>query len=112
MVSAKIIEIEKDANKNEYGILNNQFNDKPQINNRDFKILKSLLKFDSTSYDTMKEKRQILLQITFKNEIVIFLLHLNQVTLFDLRPNKFNFIRIFNGEKFKEFISNYLNKNK
>lgn len=111
IVNAKIIESKEDLINKKYSDLNLLLTNHPQLNQRELKLLKSLLKFDSYSMDIIKEKRQILMQIEFQNETVLFLIHLEQATLFDLRPNKFNFIRILNNKKFQNFITTYLNKN-
>lgn len=111
IVNAKIIESKEDLINKKYSDLNLLLTNHPQLNQRELKLLKSLLKFDSNSIDIIKEKQQILMQIEFQNETVLFLIHLEQATLFDLRPNKFNYIRILNDKKFQNFITTYLNKN-
>lgn len=111
IVNAKIIESKEDLINKKYSDLNLLLTNHPQLNQRELKLLKSLLKFDSNCIDIIKEKQQILMQIEFQNETVLFLIHLEQATLFDLRPNKFNYIRILNDKKFQNFITTYLNKN-
>ncbi len=107
--SIKLIEVDKKIDLKNYNDINNLFINKKEISNREVIELKSLFKFDNCC-DVFVEDRKILMNIKFKNESIIFLVHLNQAALFDLRPNKFNFLTIINKKKFQDIVTELLNK--
>ncbi len=93
-----------------YNDINNLFINKKEISKRELIELKSVFKFKDDCCDVFVEDKKILMNIKFKNESIIFLVHLNQVALFDLRPNKFNFLTIINKKKFQDIVTELLNK--
>ena len=109
IVSIKLIEVDKKIDLKNYNIINNLFIKKKEISKRELVELKSIFKFNDCC-DVGVEDRKILINIKFKNESVIFLVHLNQAALFDLRPNKFNFLTIINKKKFQDIVIELLNK--
>lgn len=110
IVIIKLIEVDKKIDLKNYDIINNLFINKKEISKRELIELKSVFKFKDNCCDVGVEDRKILMNIKFKNESIIFLVHLNQAALFDLRPNKFNFLSIINKKKFQDIVTELLNK--
>jgi hypothetical protein len=108
--SIKLIEVDKKIDLKNYNDINNLFINKKEISNRELIELKSVFKYKDDCCDVFVEDRKILMNIKFKNESIIFLVHLNQAALFDLRPNKFNFLTIINKKKFQDIVTELLNK--